>query len=209
MKQKLIIVGAGGHGRVVADLAERLGCYGSILFLDDGGPIGGNVVGGVSACKTYLADSDFFIAIGDNATRERLFAELDALGASIATLVHPFACVSPHATLGGGSIVMAGAVIQSGATLGRGIIVNTGATVDHDCRLADFCHVAVGAHLAGTVTVGERTVVGAGAMIVNNVNIPADSIIGAGAVVVKNISERGTYVGVPARRLHADPDSRQ
>ena len=209
MNRKLIIVGAGGHGRVVADLARQLNRYDSISFLDDGEPIGGDIVGRVSASGSYLADSDFFVAVGDNATREKLCADLQVHGARMATLVHPFSYVSQSVSLGEGTVIMAGAVVQTGAVVGNGVIINTDATVDHDCRLADFCHIAVGAHLAGTVTVGKRTIVGAGAAVINNIAIPADSTVGAGAVVTKDITERGTYVGVPARRLHANSDSRQ
>ena len=209
MKKNLMIIGAGGHGRVVADLAEQLGRYDKVLFLDDGEPVGGRIVGGLDACGRFLSDSEFFVAIGSNTTRERIFAALVARGAEIATLIHPFSAVSSGASLGAGTLVMAGAVVQTGAVLGKGVIVNTGATVDHDCCIADFCHVAVGAHLAGTVSVGARTIIGAGAAAINNVVIPADTAIGAGAVVVKDIKESGTYVGVPARRLHANSDSCQ
>ena len=107
-------------------------------------------------------------------------------------------------TLGAGSVVMAGAVINVDAVIGRGVIVNTCASVDHDCRIGDFCHVSVGARLAGTVHVGDRSTLGVGAVVRNNTDICADCMVGAGAAVVSPLTEPGVYVGVPARRLYPD-----
>ena len=202
---RLVIVGASGHGKVVADIAFRCG-YDDVLFLDDGANVcecaGLPVVGCSSdACEMKDATTDFFVAVGNADARQRIQDSLVAGGCSIATLVHPAACISRRVTIGMGSVVMAGAVVNSDTVIGDGCIVNTGATVDHDCRIGDYAHVSVGAHLAGTVHVGYATWVGAGAVISNNISICDSCMIGAGAVVVRDIAVAGTYVGVPAKRV--------
>ena len=200
--KKLVIIGAGGHGSVIADIA-RLNGYESIVFLDDActeRADGYPVVGRVSDHTRYTADADFFIAIGGNATRQRLFGILADSGASVATLIHPAAVIGEHVTVGKGTAIMAGAVVNPGTAIGNGVILNTCASVDHDCHVGDFVHIAVGAHLCGTVTVGDGSFICAGATVINNISICKDVTLGAGAVAICDITEKGTYVGVPARR---------
>ena len=120
---------------------------------------------------------------------------------NIATLIHPSAVIGEEVSIGEGTVVMAGAVINPCTIIGDGCIVNTCASVDHDNNLEDFVHIAVGAHLCGTVCVGNKTWIGAGTVVSNNLSVCDDCTIGAGAVVVKNIEEKGTYVGVPAKKL--------
>ena len=194
----LMIIGAGGHGKVVKDIARACG-YQQIGFLDDADLPG--LAGKVCDYEDYISTSDFVIAIGNNAVRGRLFEELDKKNAIIVSLVHPYAAVSDSAVIGKGTVVVAGAVINADTVIGQGVILNTGSSVDHDCVVEDFCHVSVGAHVCGTVHIGKRTMVGAGATIVNNLEVCEDCMIGAGAVVVKNIEEQGTYIGVPARKM--------
>lgn len=198
MNNRLIIVGAGGHGRVCADIAALVG-YGEICFLDDSNVAGMNVIGKVSDFTKYVRNADFFVAIGNNETRQRLYAIMKEAGANIVSLVHPASTVAPSVKIGSGVAIMAGAVINNGVTIGDGVIINTCSSVDHDCRISDFTHISVGAHLAGSVTVGARAFIAAGVTVINNLNVYDDCIIGAGAVVISNINERGTYVGVPAR----------
>jgi sugar O-acyltransferase (sialic acid O-acetyltransferase NeuD family) len=200
MNKRLIIVGAGGHGRVASDIASLVG-YSDICYLDDSDISGMNVIGKVSDFVKYVREADFFVAIGNNKTRERLYNEMKSSGADIVSLVHPAAVIAPSVKIGSGSIIMAGAVVNNGALLGTGVIVNTCSSVDHDCIIEDFSHISVGAHLAGTVSIGKRAFICAGATVINNVSVCDDSVIGAGAVVISNINERGTYVGVPARKL--------
>ena len=199
---KLIIIGASGHGRVIADIAELVG-YSDIAFLDDSGveTCGKYSVVGKCADAAAYKDSDFIVAIGNASVRRRLQSNLTDFGIRFVTLIHPSATVSSSATVGEGSAVMAGAVINPYAKIGNGCIVNTCASVDHDCAVEDFAHVSIGAHVAGTVKIGENTWIGAGATVINNVEIAADCMIGAGAVVVKSIEEAGTYVGVPAKKV--------
>lgn len=202
--KKLIILGASGDGKVVADIALK-NEYREIVFLDDNNKIkeclGFPVIGTVSAYKEYVNECDFFIAIGNPATRKRIYENLIADGCSVVTLIHPSAIIAESAAIGCGSVVMAGAVINPSVRIGNGCIINTCASVDHDCILGDFVHVSVGAHLAGTVVVNEATWVGIGAVVSNNLEITSECMIGAGAVVVENINEKGTYVGVPARKI--------
>ncbi len=201
--KQLVIIGAGGHGSVIADIA-RLNGYGSIVFLDDacaGRADGYPVVGKVEEAHRFIADSDFILAIGNNATRERLQTRLADQGARLATLIHPHAVIGENVTVGKGAAIMAGAVVNPGATVGDGVILNTCSSVDHDCRVGDFVHIAVGAHLCGTVTVGSGAFICAGATVINNVSVCEGATVGAGAVVVRDITEKGTYVGVPARKM--------
>lgn len=199
MKQ-LVIIGASGHGKVVADIAKKSG-YESITFLDDREDLaecGGYPVAGM--CSTF-ADypCDIIVAIGNPVVRERFLNKLEGAGKSVPVLIHPSAVIAEDVMIGKGTVIAAGAVVNPGAVIGKGCIINTCSSVDHDCQLENYVHVAVGVHVAGTVHIGERTWIGAGATVNNNVSICADCMIGAGAVVVKDICEKGTYVGVPAR----------
>ena len=196
MKNKLVSIGAGGQGRVCADIARLMG-YAEIIFLDDGAP---NAEGKVKDYPQYLPDADFFVAIGNGAVRRKIQTMLEENGASIATLIHPNATVAQDVKIGQGTAVMAGAVINPGAVIGCGNIVNTCASVDHDCRVGDYLHIAVGARICGTVTLEDDSWIGAGAVIIQNLSVCAGCMIGAGAVVVKSITEKGTYMGVPARK---------
>lgn len=204
MKERLIIIGAGGHGKVCADIALKMGCYKEIFFADDivKGPVMGlQVLSGFSECKKEIGNADFFVAIGNPKQREAYLATLKEERASIATLIHPDAVIGTDVAIAPGTVVMAGAVINPDSRIGEGVILNTSCSVDHDNVIGDYCHISVGANLAGTVKIGAKTMVGAGTTIINNIEICADCMIGAGAVVVKNITEAGTYVGVPARKL--------
>ena len=200
MRKKLVILGAGGHGRICAEIAAAAG-YEEIKFLDDAEPAGVPVAGRISDLEKYVSDHDVFVGIGNNAVRSALFKTAKAAGAKVATLIHPSAVISPSAVIGEGTVVVAGAVVNCGAVIGEGVIVNTCASVDHDCTIGDFSHVSVGARAAGTSSIGEGVFLGAGAVVINNVSVCEDCVIGAGAAVVRDITESGTYVGVPARRI--------
>ncbi|OUO57995.1 acetyltransferase [Collinsella sp. An271] len=208
---KLVIIGASGHGKVVADIA-RLNGYEDIVFLDDAldlTMVSGYWVAGPVSSFPKFADCDFVIAIGDAEVRRRIQSQLQSVGISIITLVHPSAVVAGNVRIGAGSVVMAGSVINPFASIGEGCIVNTGATIDHDCKVGDYVHVSVGAHLAGAVTVGNGTWIGIGAVVSNNLSICPSCIIGAGAVVVKDVVAAGTYVGVPAEKLFIQIDNKE
>ncbi len=203
--KKLVIIGAGGHGAVAADIAALQG-YTQICFLDDGAeraPEGYLLAGTVSDYPIFRDDSEFFVAIGNCGVRERIQRMLVEGGAKMATLIHPQAVIGSRVEIGAGSVIMAGAVVNTGARLAEGVILNTCGSVDHDCTIGSFSHVAVGAHVCGTVSVGERTWIGAGATVINNISVCSDCIIGAGAVVVAAIDIAGTYLGVPAQKKNS------
>lgn len=201
--QQLIIIGASGHGKVVADIAKLNG-YTEIVFLDDAEGIKNcsiySVVGTTEELGRY-PDAEFVVAIGNPQIRRRLQEKIRENGLRLATLIHPAAVVGTNVVIGEGTVVMAGAVINPDAVIGSGCIINTCSSVDHDCNVSDYVHVAVGSHVAGTVHIGENTWIGAGATVSNNVAVCNDCMIGAGAVVVKDIMEPGCYIGVPAKRV--------
>ena len=202
---ELLIIGANGHGKVVADIAVNMGTYENISFLDDNEEIksvmGFPCKGKVNLLEQADRSCHVTVAIGNPHIRERILEWVLALGFQVPVLIHPKAVVARDVMPGAGSVVMAGAIVNSGATIGKGTIVNTACSVDHDCILEDYSHVSVGAHLAGTVHVGKKTWIGAGAVVSNNISICNDVMVGAGATVVKDITEQGTYVGVPAKEL--------
>ena len=202
MHKDLVIIGAGGHGKVVADIAEQLHKYEKIVFLDDNTTekecMGYPIVGTSVCIQDYIREADFFVAIGSAVARENVTNKLKEMQAHIATLIHPSAVVSKHARIGEGTVVMAGAVVNPSVIIGEGCIINTCASVDHDCEISDYVHVSVGSHLCGTVKVDRATWIGAGATVIQNVNICGGCMIGAGAVVIEDIKGMGTYMGVPA-----------
>lgn len=200
MKDKLLIIGASGHAKVVAEIALLTNRYREIVFVDDKGyskEFGDKYIGKTDLVKEMVSDYELFVAIGNSKIRAMFMEKYPY--ADYPSLIHPNAVVSSSAKIERGTVVMAGAVINADSTIGEGVIINTCSSVDHDCVIGDFSHIAVGTHLCGTVNVGSHTWIGAGATVINNINICSDCMIGAGAVVVKNIKEKGTYIGVPAK----------
>lgn len=194
---KLTIIGASGHGKVVADIAKLNG-YDEIEFLDDNETVkfcGSYSVIGKSRIASTLKN-DVFVAIGNSQVRQKIIEQLTVQ--NIPILIHPKAVVADGVKIGKGTVIMAGTVINSGTVIGKGCIVNTCSSVDHDCEIGDYVHIAVGSHLCGTVKVGNNTWVGAGVTVSNNINICNNCIIGAGAVIIRNINLTGIYVGIPA-----------
>jgi sugar O-acyltransferase (sialic acid O-acetyltransferase NeuD family) len=199
----LLIIGAGGHGKVVADAAETSGRWQNIVFIDKRWPelescAHWSVV--AQDAEDFPSDEtlDFIVAIGDNRTRARVFDQCVAAGLNPVSVIHPSATISKYAEIDLGSVVFAGAVINIGAKIGQCAIVNTGATIDHDCVIGHSVHISPGANLAGEVTVGDFSWMGIGASVKQCLTITADVVVGAGACVVSNIAEPGVYVGVPA-----------
>ena len=195
---RLTIIGASGHGRVVADIAVLNG-YKDIVFLDDDESIKECAGFPVVGKSTDVSYGEVFVAIGDSEIRMRL-SEMHK-DRKQPVLIHPDAVVANGVEIGSGTVIMAGAVINSGSRLGSGVIVNTCSSIDHDCFVGDYVHVSVGAHLCGTVSVGRMTWIGAGAIVINNLIICDYCVVGAGAVVIKSILEKGTYVGAPVHKL--------
>lgn len=198
---RLIIIGAGGHGKVIADNALKNG-YTDICFVDDNATndcMGFPVIGITADIRDFDdGNTNFIIGVGNNETRKRIAEQYDV---NWIALIHPSAQIGKDVSIGKGSVVMAGAVINTSARIGNHCIINTGAIVEHDNRIDDFVHISPRAALAGSVHIGERTHIGIGSAVSNNIEICDQCIIGAGAVVVKDISNRGTYVGVPVRKI--------
>jgi sugar O-acyltransferase (sialic acid O-acetyltransferase NeuD family) len=210
----IVVYGAGGHGKVVADAAELQG-YEVRAFLDDGPGRDGVAFFGrpVATWERFLAaaksgtggwqECGVAMAIGANVVRERLQRKVAEAGVRVVTVVHPRAVVARTARLGAGTVVIAGATVNPDAIVGLGAIVNTGAVVEHDCVVGDFAHFSPNATLGGDVHVGVRTHMGLGAVALPGVRIGADVRVGAGAVVHRNVADGLTVVGVPARPLVA------
>lgn len=211
--ERFLIWGAGGHGKVIADLVRALG-HELVGYVDGDArevgstvePGGGRVLLAEEALREAVREgryplgaSALALAVGDNARRQRCLASLGT--AHVPPLVHPTAVCSPSAELGRGTVVLPGAVVNADARLGLGVVVNSHATVEHDCRLGDAVHVSPGAVLAGRVRVGDRSWVGAGAVVIQSVSIGYDAIVGAGAVIIRDVPNDVTVVGNPGRVL--------
>ncbi|MEX2280918.1 MAG: acetyltransferase [Gemmatimonadota bacterium] len=201
---RLAILGASGHGKVVAEAALLSG-WKSVVFFDDAWPrVSGNGPWEVLGTKHEMIErlNQFdcaAVAIGDNATRIRVHQELVEAGFKMPAIVHPAAIVSAYAEIGDGSVIAAGAMLNPFSRLGRSTIINTGASIDHDCRIADGVHVSPGAHLGGGVSVGYTTWIGIGSIVKHGISIGEKVVVGAGSVVVNDITDGLTVIGVPAR----------
>lgn len=202
-KGGVIIIGAGGHAKVVIDLFRSLGT--TIVGLTDADDkprdvLGVPVLGNDAALQGLFEQGarNAFVALGDNARRLDMGLRLQALGFNLLTAVSPRAAVSPSARLGAGVAVMAGAVINAEAEVGDLVIVNSGAVVEHDVVLGRACHIGPGAVLAGQARVGESTLLGAGSSVAPGRQVGANSVIGAGGCVVRDIPADVVAVGVPA-----------
>lgn len=201
MNNRLIIVGAGGHGKVIADIAVKNG-YTDIFFVDDistGSCMGFPIIANTE--KISILDdgaTDFVIAIGNNKTRKMIAEKFDV---NWVTLVHPSAQISMKVELGVGTVVMANAVINADAKVGKHCIINTSAVIEHDNVIEDYVHISPNVALGGTTRVGELTHIGIGSSVINNVSICENCVIGAGTVVVADIEHSSTYVGVPAKEI--------
>jgi sugar O-acyltransferase (sialic acid O-acetyltransferase NeuD family) len=199
--REYIIIGAGGHAAVIADILRKSGL--SLKgFLDDCVPegaeiMGAKVLGKVEKCKE-LDSFKFIIGIGDNLARKRI---AQAYELDYGTAAHPSAAIGAQVRIGAGTVLMAGSIVNPRTSIGKHCIVNTGASLDHDNSLGDYVHVSPGAALGGAVTVGELSHIGLGASVKNNISICADATVGAGAAVIRDIGEPGVYVGVPAGKI--------
>jgi sugar O-acyltransferase (sialic acid O-acetyltransferase NeuD family) len=202
--RKIALLGASGHGKVVADMALLLG-YQDISFYDDAWPkITENshwpVVGNTDLLLRNLNQYDgVVVTIGDCVIRLKKHHTLQEAGARLVSLVHPRAWISHFSSLGAGSVLMAGAYVNIDSAIGQACIINTGATVDHDCKLFDGVHISPGANLSGGVIVLEGAWVGVGASIREGIEIGSYAIIGAGSAVTKSIDDDVIVVGNPAK----------
>ncbi len=211
-QSRLLILGAGGHGKVVAEAVMAAGLSETIAFLDDLCTVHGQsnnqsgwpVIGPFASALDLKIRNQFsfaLVAVGHAPARLRWLQRLAFAGYELPVLIHPTSWVSPSAQLGAGSVVFAQAAIQAQAVIGNGAILNTGCSVDHDAQLGDGVHICPGARLAGEVQVGDRSCIGIGASVIQQIRIGADVTVGAGAAVVRDLPDGVTAVGVPARVL--------
>lgn len=206
MRKKVVIIGAGGHAKVIADMIEKSGDE-IVGFLDDNKKKGTTIIKEYKVLGDFnnrfpLAianlDYEFIIAIGDNKKREEISHSPNL---KFYTAIHPSAQIGLDVEIKEGTVIMANACINSSAKIGKHCIINTGAIIEHDNIIEDFVHISPNVALGGTVKIGKNTHVGIGSIIKNNITICENCKIGAGAVVVKDIKEEGTYVGVPAKGI--------
>jgi len=204
---KLLILGAGGHAKVIAELADASGTWQQIAMLDDrhqllNGTLRWPVPGAIGQANDFFPDySHAIVAVGESKRRLEWLDMLAACGYCLPVLVHPTAWVSPSVSLGEGTVVMANATVQADAILKRGCIVNTACIVEHDCRIGEGVHICPGAALGGDVTVGDRSWLGIGCSVIQGIRMGSGVMVGAGAAVVTDIADGLTVVGVPAQRI--------
>lgn len=196
-KEKIIVFGASGHGKVIMEILQSMG-HRELAVWDDQ-PAG--FVLGYEVVKPDQKDTarlPLLIAVGDNAARKKLVSRFSDIH-PFSRAIHPSVITSPSAEIGEGTVVMAGVVMNAEVKIGRHVIVNTSASIDHECLLGDFVHVSPNATLCGRVEIGEGTHVGAGSVIVQNIKVGKWCRIGAGAVVIQDVPDYCTVVGNPGR----------
>jgi len=205
---RVLVLGGGGHGRVIADaILARAAKYEDmelVGFVDDDSTVGREPIFGKPVLGTHLDIKQvphdvLVLGIGHNEERQKLFEDLIRQGEKFISVIHPNATVARDVKMGRGTVVFAGVVVNTGTKIGDNVILNTGCTVDHDCRVGSHAHICPGAHLGGTVRVGKGAFVGIGSAIIQNKTIGEWAIVGGGAVVTKDVLPRTTVVGVPAR----------
>ncbi|GIQ62540.1 acetyltransferase [Paenibacillus cisolokensis] len=204
----LIVVGDGGHGRVVREVMRASGSHRLLAVVDDryteAGERDGVYYGPLLLLRTLLADradAEWIVAVGDNAARRALVERIGMGEERCASLVHPAACIAPGVPVGPGAVVMPGAVANPGARIGAHAIVNSGAVVEHDAELGPFAHLSPNAALAGGTVADEGAHIGIGASVIPGVRIGRWSVLGAGAAAIRDVPDGVVAAGVPARTI--------
>lgn len=213
-----VIIGAGGHGRVVLDIMLRAGEHEVIGFIDSNPALAGRrvdgrrVLGGLDALPGLRASDEVdgaVVAIGDNGIRREFADKAEAAGLTLVNAIHPSANLAHNVTLGRNLVIAAGALVCAHCHVGDSVILNTGSIVDHESMIGPGAHICPGARLAGRVTVDSGAFVGIGATVIQNIRIGYDAVVGAGAVVIRDVLPLSTVVGVPAREVKDVPDAEE
>jgi len=210
MSMPVIVIGAGGHAKVLVDaLLASSAVIAGIVDSDPalirttilGVPVigGDDVVGDFTTSEVRLVNG--LGSVGLPAKRQQLFERFKGLGHTFASVVHPSAVVAPDVEIGEGSQIMAGAVVQPGCRIGVNVIINTRASVDHDCVVGDHVHIAPGVTLSGAVTVGEGTHIGTGATVIQGISVGSGALVAAGSVVIRDVQHGSIVIGVPGKVL--------
>jgi sugar O-acyltransferase (sialic acid O-acetyltransferase NeuD family) len=208
--QRVLILGAGGHGRVVLDILLQSGRHQVVGFLDSNRDIHGRRVDGLpvlgaiddlTALAEKLQVAGVIVAIGDNGVRRGLARDVDAAGLDLINAIHPSAALARNATLGRNVVVAAGVVVCAHCQIGDSVILNTGCIIDHQTMIGEGAHVCPGVRIAGRVKVEPGTFIGIGATIIPKITLGCECIVGAGAVVIEDIPPMATVVGVPGRQI--------
>jgi sugar O-acyltransferase (sialic acid O-acetyltransferase NeuD family) len=196
--KKLILIGAGGHGKSVEWVARLTNIWSEIFYLDDNfkGPM---AIGSFKDRKNFK-NNDFFVSIGDNFTRKKILNQLLEEGFNVVSIISPNSNVT-NLKIGRGSIIMNNVFINVDSVIGDGVIINNQTLIDHDCQISDFVHISPSVNVGGTTIIGDLSWIGIGSNIINNLKIGNQVIVGAGSVVIDDLIEKGTYVGIPAKRI--------
>lgn len=199
---KLLILGAGGHGKVVAEIALLAKKWNTICFLDDnkvGQEINGiKVIGTLDKVRELRSEfTHAFVSIGDNIKRFEWFKHLEKMNYEIPVLIHPSSIISRNVRINKGTVIMAGSIINTNTVIGKACIINTKASIDHDCQIGDGVHISPGVTIGGSVKIGDNTWVCIGATIINNINIGKNCIIAAGATIIRDVPDNVMVAGVP------------
>lgn len=199
--QNVVVIGTGGHAKVVADTIRLEGKFNLVGFANEESDIneflGCPVQSTVEAFKTAL----FIVAVGANDVRARIFDDCLKRGLKAVSTIHPSVIMAPTVAIESGTFVAAGAILNPFATIGHNCIINTGAIIEHDCIIGDHVHIAPGSKLAGNVSVGEGSFLGIGTAVIPQIKIGEFSTVGAGAVVIRDVAPSTKVVGVPAKVL--------
>lgn len=206
----LIIIGSGGHGKVVAEAAAASGCYRVAAFVDDkydSDRIKGGILhaplASIRALLNQVENAKVIVAVGSNSTRQQLVQRLELPVETYATIIHPSATVSPSAKIGHGCVINAGAIVNADAIVGQHVIINSNAVVEHDCLICDYVHISPAAAIAGGAHVAKGSHIGIGANIIQNLTVGEWSTLGAGAVAIRDVPAYCTAVGVPASHIRS------
>lgn len=208
--KKIIIVGGGGHARVIIDILLKIPDVEIIGITEVRKELHGTflldipVRGDDSILPQLLKKEDTSAiigvgSIGDTALRAKLFEEVKAMGFTFINVIHPYSCINSRVVLGEGNVIMAGAIINPDVVIGNNTIINTGVIIEHDCIIEDNTHISLGVKLGGGIKIGKNSHIGIGATIIQGINVGKNVIVGAGSVVIRDIPDNTTVVGVPAK----------